>query len=134
MLGWLAKYVGAKVLVAVCALGVVLAGIWFWRHPEDLRALWTVIRLTLAWLAFAAILPWALFFVPPIVVKQESNLLSAAMVAGYLLIDVLVALWLAGWRVGSTLGWVVLLAAFLAAGLYNVIVSEFIADRAEGGI
>jgi len=134
MLGWLAKYVGAKVLVAVCALGVVLAGIWFWRHPEDLRALWTVIRLTLAWLAFAAILPWALFFVPPIVVKQESNPLSAAMVAGYLLIDVLVAFWLAGWRVDSTLGWVVLLAAFLAAGLYNVIVSEFIADRAEDSL
>jgi hypothetical protein len=134
MLEWLAKYIGAKVLMAVCVLGCVLAGIWFWRHPEDLQALWTVIRLTLAWLVFVAVLPWALFFVPPMVVKAESNLLSAVMLLGYLLADVLVAFWLAGWHVGSTLGWVVLLAGFLAAAVYNFIVCESIAVRSEDNL
>ncbi len=131
MLQWLAKYVGAKVLVAVLVVGGVLVGIWFYRHPEDLQALWGVIRLTLAWLAFVAVLPWALFFIPPRVVKAESNALSAVMLLVYLLVDVLVALWLAGWHVGRTLAWVVLIAAFLAAGIYNALVSEFIAERAE---
>ncbi|MBN1345635.1 MAG: hypothetical protein JXQ73_23285 [Phycisphaerae bacterium] len=131
MLEWLAKYVGGKVLVAVCALGCILAGIWFWRHPEDLRALWGVIRLTLAWLGFVAILPWALFFIPPRVVKAESNVASAVMLIGYLLVDVLVAFWLAGWHVGGTLAWVVLLAGFLAAGVYNFIVCETIGERTE---
>jgi len=131
MFEWLAKYIGAKVLVAVCALGCILAGIWFYQHPEDLRALWSVIRLTLAWLAFVAVLPWALFFVPPMVVKAEANALSAAMLVGYVAVDALAAFWLAGWHVGSTLGWVVLLAGFLAAAVYNFLVCESIAERAE---
>lgn len=131
MLEWLAKYIGAKVLVTTCVLGSVLAGIWFWRHPDDLRALWSVIRLTLAWLGFVTVLPWALFFLPPMVVKKESNALSGGMLIGYLLLDVLVAFWLAGWHVGSTLAWVVLIAGFLAAGVYNLVVCEYIAERTE---
>lgn len=134
MLKWLAEHVAAKVLITACVLGGILAGIWFWRHPEDLRALWGVIRLTLTWLGFVAVMPWALFFVPPMIVKVESNAASAAMLMAYLVIDVLVALWLAGWSVGGTLGWVVLMVGFLAATVYNVLVCEFIADRSDGGL
>lgn len=133
MLKWLAEHVAAKVLATVCVLGSILIVIWFWMHPEQLQALWDTVRPALVWVAFVAILPWALFFVPPMVVKLESNAASAAMLVAYLLIDVLVALWLAGWSVGGTLAWVVLIVAFLAATVYNVLVSEFIAEQSENG-
>ncbi len=131
MLEWLAKYVTAKVLIVFCVLGGVLAGIWFWQHPEDLQALWRVIRLVLAWLGFALVLPWALFFVPPLVVRTESNAASAAMLVGYLVLDALVAFWLAGWSVSGTLSWVVLIVGLLTAAVYNFIICESIAIRAE---
>ncbi len=132
MFGSVAQYVGGKVLAAVCLLGCVLAGIWFWQHPEDLRQLWYVIRQVLAWLAFVAILPWALFFVPPLVTKTESNAASAAMLVGYTLLEALVAFWLAGWHLHGALSWVVVLAGVLAAGVYNFIICESLARRAEG--
>jgi hypothetical protein len=129
--GSLAKYVGGKLLSAVCGLGCVLAGIWFWRHPEDLQALWHVVRLVLAWLGFVAVWPWALFFIPPLVLRTESNTASALMLVAYLLVDILAALWLGGWHISGTLTWVVLLAGFLAAGVYNFIVCEYLAGRSE---
>jgi len=129
--GSLARYVGAKLLATACAVGGLLAVVWFWRRPEDLQSLWHVVRLVLAWLGFATILPWALFFVPPWVVKSESNAASAAMLVAYLLVDVLVAFWLAGWDVDGALAWVVLVAGFLAVGVYNFTVCEFLARRSE---
>ncbi len=134
MLEWLAKYVGAKVLVILCLAGCALAGIWFWQHPDQLQALWHVIRLVLAWLGFVLVLPWALFFVPPLVVRTESNLYSGLMLAGYLLADALVAFWLAGWGFTGALTWVVVFVGFLAAGVYNFIICESIAIRAEGRV
>lgn len=130
-LGSIAKYVGAKVLAACLGLGAVLAVLWFWNNPNQLQALGYVARLTLAWTALVVVLPWALFFVPPLIVKDESNALSALMLAAYLLVDALAALWLAGWHIHGALTWVILLAGLLAATIYNFIVCEFLADRAE---
>jgi hypothetical protein len=56
---------------------------------------------------------------------------GAALLLGYLGLDVVVALWLAGWKAGSAAGWVVLLLGFLGAGLYNFLACEFLASRAE---
>jgi hypothetical protein len=93
--------------------------------------LWHVIRLVLVWLGFVAVWPWALFFVPPLVLRTESNLSSAIMLLAYLLVDVVVAFWLGGWHISGALTWVVLLAGLLAAGVYNFIVCEYLAGRAE---
>ena len=64
-------------------------------------------------------------------VKAESNLVSALALVGYLLVDVLLALWLAEWSVSGTLAWAVMVLGFLCAGVYNLVVCEFLADRAE---
>ena len=125
------KYVGGKVLTAVLVVSGVLAGIWFYQHPDDIARLWTAIKLALCWLGFVAVLPWALFFVVPIILRTESNLVSALMLAGFLTVDVLVAFWLAGWSVAGALSWVLLFLGFLIAALYNFLVCEFIATRAE---
>ncbi len=55
------------------------------------------------------------------------------MLIGYLLIDVAAAMWLAGWQVGGALGWAVLVLGFLCAGVYNLVVCEYLASRAQDG-
>lgn len=116
------------VLVVASAAGII----WFWKHPEQLEVLWVVIKRVLAWLGFVIVLPWALFFVPPWVIKKESNLAAGLMLAAYLVIDVVVALLLAGGVRGhGTLAWVVLVLGFAAAGVYNFLVCDSQADRID---
>ncbi|MFO0973627.1 MAG: hypothetical protein U1A27_09335 [Phycisphaerae bacterium] len=131
MLDAIGKFVGAKVVTTLCVLGAAGAGLWFWRHPDDLRSLWSVIRLSLTWIAFAAVLPWSSFLIMPRVLKLESNAAGAALLAGYTLIDILAALWLAGWGVRGALAWMVLIVGFLAAGAYNYVVCESLARQAD---
>ena len=125
------KYVGGKVLTAILVVASAAGIIWFWKHPEQLRAIWQVIKYALAWLGFAIVLPWALFFVPPWVMKKESNFTAGLMLAGYLALDVIAALLLAGVRGHGTLTWIVLLLGFGAAGVYNFLVCDSLAERID---
>ena len=61
------------------------------------------------------------------------SFVSGLMLAGYMLVDILVALWLAGWHPGGTLTWAVMILGFLCAGVYNFIVSDYLAGRVEDG-
>lgn len=132
MIEAIAKHVSGKIITAILAVTVILIIIWYWRlEPAARAALWMSVRLALVWIGLAAALPWALFFVPPLVLKAESNLASALALLGYLLVDVLLALWLAGWGVESTLAWAVMILGFACAGVYNLLVCEFLAERAE---
>ena len=127
------KYVGGKVITAVLVVtsGVVL--IWYWQlEPEQKQAIWDTIKYSIVWVGFAGVLPWALFFVPSLVLRTESNLVSALALGGYLLTDVLMALYLAGWHVeGGVLTWAVLILGFLCATVYNFAVTESLARHAE---
>jgi hypothetical protein len=131
MIEAIGKYVGAKVVSAVCVVASAAAIIWFWRHPESVRALWTVVKYALAWLGFAAVLPWLSYPVLPRVLKSESNARSLALLLAIWSIDIVAALWLCGWRVGDALSWTVLLLGFVAAGAYNFIVCESLARQIE---
>ncbi len=126
-----AKFVGAKTLTALLCVGSGLSLIWFWRHPEHLQALWGTLKGVLAWLGFVIVFPWATCFVPAKVVKMESNAAAAGMLAGYVAIDVAVALWLHGGLFSGALTWTVLLFGFLAAGAYNFLVFDHVAERVD---
>jgi hypothetical protein len=123
------QYVGGKVLTAILVVGSGAAMIWFWRHPESLQAIWSVLKGALAWMGFAIVFPWAMFMVTAKVVKTESNTAAGVMLGGYLAADALVAFWLAGWSIDGALTWVVVILGFLAAGVYNFLVCDHIAER-----
>jgi len=127
----LAKFVGGKILTAILVVASAASLIWFWKHPEALRALWATLKGVLAWMGFVVVLPWATFFIPARVVKLESNGAAAAMLIGYVLADALVAFWLGGWGFSGTLTWVVVLLGFLSAGIYNFLVCDFLAEHLE---
>ena len=133
MLTAIGQYVGGRVVTAVLVVAAAGAGIWFWKHPEDLQTIWRTLKYVVAWLGFVLVLPWATFFVTPWVVSKDSNAAAALMLAGYWLADILVAVWLMGTLRGhGTLTWVVVLLGFLAAGVYNFKACEFQAERVEG--
>ncbi len=128
------QYIGGKVVTAVLVVAVAGAGIWFWKHPEHLESIWQIIKFALAWIGFVLVLPWATFFVTKWVVSKDSNAAAALMLAGYTLLDVVVAFWLIGSVSGhNTLTWVVLLLGFLSAGIYNFKVCEYQAETALDG-
>ena len=132
MLAGLGKYVGGKVLTALLVVTSAVIIIWFWQlPPEKKEAIWNGLKYSLIWIGFAGVLPWALFFVPPMLVRAESNLVSAAGLMGYLVIDILAALWLAGWHFGGALAWLVVVLGFGCAATYNFVVCEYLARRAE---
>lgn len=126
------KYVGGKVVTAICVVASGAALIWFWRHPEAVQAAWTVVKYGLAWLGFALVLPWLLFPVLPKILRYESNAASAAVLFGLWLADALCALWLCGWHVGDALGATVILFGTLAAAAYNFVICESLARQIEG--
>lgn len=134
MFAAIGQYIGGKVVTAILVVAVGGAGIWFWKHPEDLRTIWQTVKYAVAWIGIVLMLPWATFFVTPWVVSKDSNAAAMAMLLGYLVTDVMVAVWMMGTLRGhGTLTWMVLLLGFLAAAVYNFKACEYQADRAEGG-
>ncbi|MEE9297348.1 MAG: hypothetical protein V3W34_20610 [Phycisphaerae bacterium] len=127
----LGKFIGGKVLTAVLVVAAGASLIWAWNNPEALQAVWATSKGALVWLGFVLVFPWAMFFVPVKVVKLESNGAAAAMLLGYLAVDILAAYWLADWSIQGTLTWAVVLLGFLAAGAYNFIVCDYVAARTE---
>lgn len=132
MIAMLGKYVGGRVLTAALVVTSAIAVIWYWQlPPEQKNAIWTVIRNALIWVGFAAAMPWALFFVPPILLRADSNLASALGLGGYLTLDALAIFWLAGWNIAGTLAWMVVILALSCAAVYNLVVCEYFAGQAE---
>lgn len=127
----LAKYLSGKVIGIVLLVCGIIVVIWYLRLTDEQRAtIWSTARGTLIWAGCVAALPWALFFVPGWVMRFESNLASAAMLAGFLALDIVLALFLSG---PVTYAWqkIALLFGFLCAAAYNFVVCEFLARRSE---
>ena len=132
MLTAIGQYIGAKVVTAVLVVASAAAVIWFWNHPEQLKVIWQTVKYAVVWIGFVLVVPWATFFVTPWVLSRDSNAAAAAMLVGYVLVDVLAAWWLMGTLRGhGALTWSVLILGFLAAGAYNFKVCEFQAERLE---
>ncbi len=131
MFGTLGKYVGGKVLTAILVACVLWTSYYFYQNPEKIKVLFDSTKASLVWLGFAAVLPWGLFFVPPLVVRAESNAAAAGMLGGYLVVDVLMAFWLAGGLLEGVLVWGLAILGFLLAAVYNFMVCDFLAEQAE---
>ena len=125
------QYVGGKVLTAILIVASAGSIFWFYKHPEQLESIWSVIKLVLVWLGLVLVLPWASFFVTGWAVRKDSNLAAALLLLGLTSIDVLFAFFLAEWSVEGALTWMVLLLGFLCAAVYNFLACEFQAARFE---
>ncbi len=125
------KFIGGKVLTAILVAGVLWSCFYFYKNPEKLEDLWSTTKASLVWLGFVAILPWGLFFAPPLIIKTESNAAAAGMLIGYLILDILMAFWLADWSIEGALVWGLMVLGFLLAAVYNFLVCDFLAEHAQ---
>ena len=125
------KYVGGKVISAVLIVTGAASLIWFWKNPEDLRTIWSVMKGVLVWLGLVLVLPWASFMLNRWVIQRESNTAAGLLLLGLTAVNALFAFYLVGWDVGGALSWMVLLLGFLCAGVYNFLVCDFQAARLE---
>jgi hypothetical protein len=86
------------------------------------------LRHLLIWLLIAALLPWLTAFATHSALERRSNVISAVLVTGYALTDVLLYHWLVGVYAGG--GWRLVMWAGLAAGCwaYNWFICEKVAQ------
>ncbi len=132
MFATLAQYITGKVVTAILVVSGGAALIWFWKHPEQLAAIWITLKYVVTWIGFVLVLPWALFFITPWIVKMESNAAAGLMLTGFVLADSAVAFYLIGGVRGlGSLSWMVLILGFLCAGVYNLMVCNYQAGRLE---
>lgn len=133
MIEAMGKYVGGKVVTAAIIIASFMVIVWYWNLPQESKeAIWGTLKGGVVWIGFAAIFPWATFFMPIRVVQSESNKIGVALLIGYLLCDILFAWYLCGWDFPSaTMAQGVIVIGCLAAGFYNFLVCEFVAEKME---
>jgi hypothetical protein len=56
---------------------------------------------------------------------------SIAVIGVYSFADILLALWMAGWRVNGGFTWLVLILGFAAAAAYNFVICESLARQVD---
>ncbi len=131
MFAAIGKYVGGKVLTAALVVAAAGGVIWFWRHPEDLQRIWSVLKSVLVWMGLVIVLPWAGYFGTAWVVRRESNVAAAVLLVVLTGIDAVFAFYLANWSVNGVLSWTVMLLGLLCAAVYNFVVCDYQAGRLE---
>lgn len=129
MLGRIAE----RVLSWLALAAVVAAGIGIWQMGPDARgAVWSGIWRTLVWLTVVAALPWTAQLFIQRLLDVGANWAGGMLLAALLLVDVLAGvLLLAGWPDGFW-AWLLVLAVLGAAGAYNYLVTEYLAEQAGG--
>ena len=126
----LLKSVTGKVVAGAVTLAVVAAGISWWQMDESTRQmLLSGTGKIVSWLLIVLLVPWATFFLTTWVAKRESNAAGGALVAAYTLVEAVLLAWLFNWNVPSGTAWTFLIVGALFAGVYNLLVCDWIAER-----
>ncbi len=114
------------------ALAVVAAGISWWQ--TDLATRQTILSASgrlAGWFAVVVTFPWASFWLIGWVARCESNLVGGVFVVSITAVEAVVLAWLFNWSVHGPTAWVLLAAGVLAAGVYNLFSSDWIAEKVE---
>lgn len=122
---------GEKVLGWLALALLILAAVAIWRMPAETKAaVWSGVWRTGAWLAVAAALPWSARWFIARVLEVGSNWAGVALIAAFTAGDLAAAaLLMTGWPSG-TWAWLAALTALALAGLYNYLVTEYLAEGA----
>jgi len=124
------KSVTGKVVSGLVALGVVAAGISWWQmDPATRQTLVSGTGKILAWFGVMLAWPWASFAIIAWVAKKESNLAGGLLVAAYTIVETVLLAWLFHWHMPGATAWTFLLLGGLVAGVYNLLVCDWIAEK-----
>jgi hypothetical protein len=122
--------VTGKVISGIAGLVIVLAGISWWRmDPGTKQALLSGTGKIVSWFGIMLLLPWATFFVIGWVARTEKNAAGAALVLAYTVLEALLLAWLFEWRLPGATAWSFFAVGTLVAGVYNLLVCDWIAEK-----
>lgn len=126
------KTVAGKVVGGIVALIVLIAAISWLRMSSDTRgALVLGTGKIVAWVLTVVLLPWASFFVIGWVATFRSNLAGGVLVAIISALELVLLLWMFDWHPGGTTAWTFVGVGTLVAAVYNLFVSDWLAERFE---
>jgi hypothetical protein len=124
------KTVAGKVVGGVVALGVIVAGVSWWRmDPASRHAILSGTGRILSWLGIVLIVPWATFFVIGRVGRVDNNLAGAALVFAYTVLELVLLFWLFGWSINGAGQWTFVGLGGLIAAVYNLFTCDWIAEK-----
>ncbi len=121
-------------IVGWIALGLlVLLGVVIWRmDPATRSAIWSGIWRTAAWVVIVIAVPWSARLFMKRVLEISSNWAGTVLLACLVVADVVAGLVLMHGLPASGWGWLLALGTLAVAGLYNYLVTEYLAQQAGG--
>jgi hypothetical protein len=127
------KTVTGKVVSGVVGLVVIIAAISWWRmDAATKRMLLSGTGKIVGWLGIVIVVPWATFFVVGWVGKMRSNRAGAVLVFTYTALEAMLLAYLFDWRMPGVTAWTFFTLGALVAGVYNLLVCDWLAEKLEG--
>jgi hypothetical protein len=124
------KTIGSKLVGTAALLAVIIAAVGWWQmEPAARDKLLGGAGRILAWLGVVAVLPFAAFALIGRVARMGSNLAGGVLVATFTLLELLLLLWLWDWSISGRTAWTFLAVGVLLAGVYNVLLCDWIASK-----
>lgn len=126
----LLKGIAGKIVTGLLALAVLAGGISWWQmEPASRQDVWAFCQKALIWGGFVLFLPWAACLVVAWIARKDSNAASLGLVIGLTLLDAVMLGWLANLSSLGTMQWIGAIVGLLIAGVYNLLSSDWIAER-----
>jgi len=112
------------------ALAVIAAAISWWQMEPATRSMLVSGTGKIAgWVVLVVLLPWATFPVSVRAAKFDTNTAGAAVVLAYTALEVVLLAWLFEWQIRGAAAWTFLVSGGLVAGVYNLFVCDWIAEK-----
>ncbi len=126
------KTLAGKVATGLIALAVVAGGIAWWQtDPATRHEILSVSGRLSGWAGIVLMVPWAIFWLIGWVARFESNAAGAVLILALTIAEAAVLAWLFHWSLHGSTEWVLYVSANLAAGVYNLLSCDWIAEKME---
>jgi hypothetical protein len=131
--GWVGGFLqstAGKVVTAVLVLSTFVLGYgYFGMSAEQRSAIVGGVFYGAVWVVVVAMVPGAAIPVVGWVKRLESNAAAGWMIAGLTLLEAGVLAWSTGLWQGGWMGWGLIAAGGMVAGVYNLLVLDWLAER-----
>ena len=126
------KTIAGKIIAGIVTTCVVAAGISFWQMDAATRqAITTNAGRIVSWTGVVLLLPFLTFFVISWVAKFNTNAAAGGLVLVYTLMEGALLGKLFQWSMQSTTAWTFFVVGIMLAGVYNLLVCDWLAEKME---
>lgn len=119
------KLVTGAVILATFAVGLA----WYQMDPASRSALAGGAGRVVGWVAIVAAVPWAIFFLIQRIAKFDSNTASGIFILLLTLLEATVLAWMFNFNLHGGAAWTFFAVGVLLAGVYNLLLCDWIAER-----